>query len=42
MEVFGKLLDCTEIATDRGQRIVAALQLVKHALTKWRHGDLLL
>ena len=42
MEVFGKLLDCAQIATDRGWGVVAALKFVEHALAKWGHGDLLL
>src|SRR5271170_6460630 len=41
MEVFGKLPDRTEIAADRGRRVVAPLKLVQHALAKWGHGNLL-
>src|SRR5271156_3477761 len=41
MEVFGKLPDRTEIAADRGRRVVAPLKLVEHALAKWGHGNLL-
>jgi hypothetical protein len=41
MEVLGELLDCTQIATDRGRCVVAALKLVQHALAKWGHRNLL-
>jgi hypothetical protein len=36
--VFGKLLDCSQIATDSGWGVVAALKFVEHALTKWVTG----
>jgi hypothetical protein len=42
VEVLGELLDGTEIAADGGRRIVTALKFVKHALTKWGHGKILL
>ena len=32
--MFRKLLDCAQIATDRGWRVIAPLRLLEHALTE--------